>query len=391
MFRMTISRPHYRYIIFRWINGWHLQHPAGWASAQGCSDWSPANGGASGVTCDACDVGGPPKPLLNASACNDSIKRLAAWRSASRSSAVCRLQSKTKSSHKWKSKHNAFVVHSTIIIVYYLLKLLKSQHQRNCRHRHSSMSEAYSGAKSINYSFNDLMSTRYQLTLWSEFSNMSTRAFRCMAASVSQRIRYATTKRMNVSTLNNSIKLWWCCFDDNSDKVYIKMQLSKTLWFVPKRPMFVGVCVFGYGRKRHICTNNHPPLSATSELCANNLQLLWFCGLFRYVNYMHFSWNEHRVCVQDGSQATVVWPYGTPETCPKLFSVKYIDRMPRMKGKWSDVAGERMNSTNDRTYVNGTKYLRSLPNAYHLPTENYIYVLILDCNGSAHRIRWKNT
>lgn len=39
----------------------------------------------------------------------------------------------------------------------------------------------------------------------------------------------------------------------------------------------------------------------------------------------------------------MVWPYGTPETWPKLFSVKYIDGMPRMKGKWSDVAGERMN------------------------------------------------
>lgn len=75
------------------------QHPAGWASAQGCSDCSPANGGANGVTCDACDVGGPPKPLLKASACNDSIKRLAAWRSASRSSAVCRLQNKEKHLH----------------------------------------------------------------------------------------------------------------------------------------------------------------------------------------------------------------------------------------------------------------------------------------------------
>lgn len=38
-----------------------------------------------------CVVAGGPKPLLNASACSDSIKRFAAWRSASRSSAVWRL------------------------------------------------------------------------------------------------------------------------------------------------------------------------------------------------------------------------------------------------------------------------------------------------------------
>lgn len=35
--------------------------------------------------------------------------------------------------------------------------------------------------------------------------------------------------------------------------------------------------------------------------------------------------------------------YGTLETCAEIMSVKYIDGMPQMKGKWSDVAGERMN------------------------------------------------
>lgn len=50
--------------------------------------------------------------------------------------------------------------------------------------------------------------------------------------------------------------------------------------------------------------------------------------------------------------------------------------MPQMKGKWSDVAGERMNWT-ERTYAIGAKYVFVYPkNAYHLPTENYIYVLI---------------
>lgn len=69
-----------------------FQQPAGWASAHGCNDWRPANGGANGVdVCADCAVGAGPKPLLNASACSESIKRLAAWRSASRSSAVWRL------------------------------------------------------------------------------------------------------------------------------------------------------------------------------------------------------------------------------------------------------------------------------------------------------------
>lgn len=69
-----------------------VQQPAGCASAHGCNDCSPANGGARGVdVCADCVVGGGPNPLLNASACNDNIKRFAAWRSASRSSAVWRL------------------------------------------------------------------------------------------------------------------------------------------------------------------------------------------------------------------------------------------------------------------------------------------------------------
>lgn len=110
------------------------QHPAGWPSAHGCNDWSPANGGANGVTCDACDVGGPPKPLLNASACNDNIKRLAAWRSASRSSAVCRLQIE-KQNGNWM-KIVIYIVWvfikqmEWINYVLFILQLLKSQRQR---------------------------------------------------------------------------------------------------------------------------------------------------------------------------------------------------------------------------------------------------------------------
>lgn len=74
----------------------HFQHPAGCASAHGCNDCRPAKGGANGADgCDACGGGGP-NPLLNASACSDSIKRLAAWRSASRSSAVWRLKLEKK-------------------------------------------------------------------------------------------------------------------------------------------------------------------------------------------------------------------------------------------------------------------------------------------------------
>lgn len=79
--------------LFNWFI-W-IQQPAGCASAHGCNDCRPANGGANGVdACDDCDVAAGPKPLLNASACNESIKRFAACRSASRSSAVWRLQKK---------------------------------------------------------------------------------------------------------------------------------------------------------------------------------------------------------------------------------------------------------------------------------------------------------
>lgn len=41
---------------------------------------------------DSCEAGGGANPLLIASACRDNIRRFAAWRSASRSSAVWRLQ-----------------------------------------------------------------------------------------------------------------------------------------------------------------------------------------------------------------------------------------------------------------------------------------------------------
>lgn len=87
-----------------------LQQPAGWASAHGWSDCRPANGGANGVdVCADWEVGGGPNPLLNASACNDSIKRFAAWRSASRSSAVWRLSQcnrKRKITDKREKKRN---------------------------------------------------------------------------------------------------------------------------------------------------------------------------------------------------------------------------------------------------------------------------------------------
>lgn len=59
------------------------------AGAHGCKPCNAANGAPLPF-----DIwgGGPPKPLLNASACNDNINRFAACRSASRSSAVCLLR-----------------------------------------------------------------------------------------------------------------------------------------------------------------------------------------------------------------------------------------------------------------------------------------------------------
>lgn len=143
---------------------YRAQQPAGCASAHGCSDWSPANGGASGVTCDACDVGGGPKPLLNASACNDSIKRLAAWRSASRSSAVCRLEMTRKTNgNRMKNKlikYAADWASEMNKLLYYLLQksqrcwdLRESAKMGKCVgiviHR---WSEVYFGTQSINLS-----------------------------------------------------------------------------------------------------------------------------------------------------------------------------------------------------------------------------------------------
>lgn len=71
-----------------------LQQPAVWAScgagaAQGCKPWRAANGAPFPFDIDGA---GGPNPLLRASACNDSINRFAACRSASRSSAVCLLR-----------------------------------------------------------------------------------------------------------------------------------------------------------------------------------------------------------------------------------------------------------------------------------------------------------
>lgn len=75
-----------------------LQQPAVCASccadgAHGCKPCRAANG-APLLWRSIC--GGGPNPLLNASACNDSINRLAACRSASRSSAVCLLWRRVK-------------------------------------------------------------------------------------------------------------------------------------------------------------------------------------------------------------------------------------------------------------------------------------------------------
>lgn len=78
--------------------GYHKisQQPAECASAQGCSPCSAARG-APDICCpllECCDGGA--NPLLIASACSDIISRLAACRSASRSSAVCRLKNEKK-------------------------------------------------------------------------------------------------------------------------------------------------------------------------------------------------------------------------------------------------------------------------------------------------------
>lgn len=81
------------------MGGYHInisQQPAEWASAHGCNPCRAANG-APEICCpllECCDGGA--NPLLIASACSDIISRLAACRSASRSSAVCRLKTEKK-------------------------------------------------------------------------------------------------------------------------------------------------------------------------------------------------------------------------------------------------------------------------------------------------------
>lgn len=78
-----------------------LQQVAAWASedggspdegfTHGCRPCRAAKGGP--PFCSPCGCcWGTPNPLLNASACRESISRFAAWRSASRSSAVCLLR-----------------------------------------------------------------------------------------------------------------------------------------------------------------------------------------------------------------------------------------------------------------------------------------------------------
>lgn len=76
-----------------------LQQPALCASggadgAQGCRPCRAASGAPFPFDIDG--GGGGPKPLLRASACRDSINRLAACRSASRSSAVCLLRKRVE-------------------------------------------------------------------------------------------------------------------------------------------------------------------------------------------------------------------------------------------------------------------------------------------------------
>lgn len=72
-----------------------IQQPAVWASAaHGCRPCRAAKGAPDTDCPTECWVVGGAKPLLIASACRESIKRFAAWRSASRSSAVCRLKIK---------------------------------------------------------------------------------------------------------------------------------------------------------------------------------------------------------------------------------------------------------------------------------------------------------
>lgn len=220
-----------------------VQHPAGCASAHGCSDWSPANGGASGVTWDACDVGGPPKPLLNASACNDSIKRLAAWRSASRSSAVCRLQieKKNKQWNEWTNTTKTMSFIEPVKMNKLLLFIGVVEISTSAKMSASSFIDERGRVFRRIYPLIIICSAiRWTvsisiITLWSEFSDMATYAlvFRVMYAFTFRfSTRCATTQRVNASTLNNSIKLWWCCLDDdNSDKVYMKMQLGKALCY----------------------------------------------------------------------------------------------------------------------------------------------------------------
>lgn len=77
-----------------------FQQVAAWASedggspegfTHGCRPCKAARGGPP-FCIPCCCCWGTPNPLLNASACRDSINRFAAWRSASRSSAVCLLR-----------------------------------------------------------------------------------------------------------------------------------------------------------------------------------------------------------------------------------------------------------------------------------------------------------
>lgn len=75
-----------------------LQQPAVCAScaADGAHGCKPCNAAkVAPFPFDICGGGGP-KPLLKASACNDIINRLAACRSASRSSAVCLLRKRVE-------------------------------------------------------------------------------------------------------------------------------------------------------------------------------------------------------------------------------------------------------------------------------------------------------
>lgn len=91
---LKIVLQHYLWAIYKYyhkiLSEDVIQQPAECGSAHGCSPCSAARGAPETCWVECCCAVGP-NPLLIASACKDNISRLAACRSASLSSAVCRL------------------------------------------------------------------------------------------------------------------------------------------------------------------------------------------------------------------------------------------------------------------------------------------------------------